>query len=319
MALDPSKIALSKDATYAPGEIVFAISIYKKVRVSIRSDSEICIKSTHKREQLIEHAVKLMQKALNIRNGFDINFSSEDIRHSGLGSSSGMIATIATAINELYANPINRLDLIQYLAQNHGEEIDGDEENLQHVQCIGGGAVAGLVPGGMTILAGNSVPIASTKIRTKNNVIIGIPEDFVPPDAKTLMELEDRNMIHFIETGKKFGEKIAYRLVHETIPSMMQGDFYEASKLIYDYRFNYGSIKNCSFTYPAMVEIAENLRSLFERKLVNTLALSSVGPAFFAITDKTQEIEKVFQKNRLRTITTTIHNDGYKVLDTTPL
>ncbi len=318
MALDPSKIAVSNNATYSPGEIVFSVSIFKEVTISVRSDSEIHIESNNKRKQLIEHAIRLMQKALHIENGFDVNFVSQDIRHSGLGSSSGMIAAIATAINELYGNPISKFDLIQYLAQNHGEEIDNDSENLQHVQCIGGGAAAGLVQGGMIILAGNSVPTVTTKIYTENNVVIGIPENFVPPDAKTLMELENENMSKFIETGNKYREKIAYRLVHETMPSMVRGDIYEASKLIYDYRFNYGSIKNCSFVCPAIMDIAENLRPLFEKKSVNTLALSSVGPAFFAITDNIQDTERVFRESGLKTITTTIHNDGYRVVNTLP-
>ena len=318
MALDPSKIAVNENAIYSPGEVIFAVSIYKNVTVSVRNDSQIHIESNHQRKQLIEHSVKIMQKALGINNGFDINFLSEDIRHTGLGSSSGLIAATATAINHLYGNPIQNIDLIQYLAQNHGEEIDGDIANLQHVQCIGGGAAAGLIAAGMIVLAGDSVPIAATKVDARHKVIIGIHKDFISPDAKTLMELENQNMGRFIETGNKFGEKIAYRLVHETIPNMVQGKLYEASKLIFDYRFDYGSIENCSFVYPPIIKIAENLRYLFEKKLVGTLALSSVGPAFFAITDTIEDTERVFQENGLKTIVTTIHNDGYKVLSTLP-
>ncbi len=316
MALDPSKIAVTKDAVYSPGEIVFSVSIFKDVTVSVRNDQKVVIESNHDRKQLIMHAALIMKEALGIDSGFDIKFNSDDIRHSGLGSSSGMIAAVACAINELYGNPIEKFELIKYLAQNHGEEIDHNKNELQRVQCIGGGAAAGLVDAGMIILSGQSVPIASVKFDDTYKVVIGIPSDFVSPDAKTLMELEIANMEKFIVTGQKYAEKIAYRLVHETMPNMKLNNLHKASKLIYDYRFNYGSIENCAFVYPHSIEIARNLRFLFEDGKVHTLSLSSVGPAFFAITSEANYTEGIFKSNGLNTFVTTINNDGYHVTRT---
>jgi len=318
MALDPSKIALSDDGIYSPGEIVFPISIYKKITATLRGDQQIIIKTNTNREQLVRHATLLMFDAFQIKFGITIELHSDDMKHCGLGSSSGMIAATACAINELYGNPISKMELIQYLAQNHGEEIDNDKEHLQHVQCIGGSAAAGLVKGGMIILSGQSIPIVSVPIESSVSVVIGVPIDFVPLDAKALMGLEMANMNKFIYTGQTYTEKIAYRLIHETIPSMKIGDLYKASKLLFDYRFNYGSIENCSFVYPRIVSIAKQIRYLFEEEKVRSLALSSVGPAFFAITDRIDECVDVFHKNGLRTYITSINNDGYHITHTIP-
>lgn len=311
MALDPSLIDISEQGIYTPGEIFFSICIFKSVRVKLRDDSQVQVSERSPRKQLILHSALLMRDALELNQGFDIDVDSEDLRHCGLGSSGGLIASVAAAINEIYGCPISDIELITYLAQNHGEEIDGDSGHLQHVQCIGGSAASGLTSGGMVILAGNSVPIAKMDISPDHTVIIGIPNGFSPPDAEELMRLEIENMSKFIATGKKFREKIGYRVTHETLPSMVLGNLRLASKLIFDYRFDYGSIRNCSFVYPEVIRIAEKLRRLYERGLVDTLALSSVGPAFFAITKNTEECIALFEENDLRVLTSKISNERY--------
>lgn len=315
MALDPGKIDVSEEGIYTPGEIIFSINIFKDVLIKVRTDKEIVISSTSPRHQLITHAVLIMQKALGVDDGLEIDVKTEDLKHCGFGSSSGLISAIAVAINEIYGKPISNHDLIAYLAQNHGEEINGNNNDLQHVQCIGGSATSGLVLGGMKVIAGKSVPICSMNIEDDYTVIIGIPTDFIASDAKTLMDLETKNLDKFVRTGKEYGEKIGYRVTHETIPAMVQGNLRKASELIFDYRFDYGSIENCSFVYPGMTNIAKNIRFLFEQGLVDTLSLSSVGPAFFAITKNPEECEKVFVDNGMKTIRTTIANDGYQIIN----
>jgi predicted sugar kinase len=314
MALDPSQIDVSAKGVYTPGEIIFSVDIYKDVSVTIRNDREIEISPTSPRRQLILHAVLLMRSALKIVNGFNIDVQTLDLRHCGLGSSSGLIAAVATAINELYGNPIDKINLIAYLAQNHGEEIDEDESKLQHVQCIGGSAASGLVSGGVKVLAGESVPIASMYIDSSYTVLIGVPNDFVAPDSKRLMELEIANMSKFIATGEAFRDKIGYRVTHETLPAMIKGDVRSVGKLIFDYRFDYGSIQNCSFVYPPVLDIAEKIRHLYEGGIVDVLALSSVGPAFFAVTRNPNETRLVFEQNNLRIYQAKIANEGYKII-----
>jgi predicted sugar kinase len=315
MALDPSRIDVNRSGVYSPGEVIYSIALYKIVNINLRRDCEIVISELSPRHQLIRHAALLMKDALHLKQGFNISVEVEDLRHCGLGSSSGLISAVAAAINEMYGNPIPKLELIAYLAQNHGEEIDGSISDLQHVQCIGGSAASGLIESGMTVLTGESTPIGTMLIDTSYTVLIGVPNDYVAADSKELMRLEMLNMDKFIATGNHYRDRIGYRVVHEMLPQMKRGNLREASRLIFDYRFDYGSIDNCSFVYPNMKRIAKNIRFLFEDGTVDVLALSSVGPAFFAITKKPNLCESVFQDNNLFVRKTKINNSGYTIIN----
>ncbi len=107
MALDPSKIAVSEDYIYSPGEIVFSLGLFRKINITYREDSTVEIKTDSGRSQLILHAVELMRSALRIKNGFNIEVNAgHEYKHTGFGSSSTLIAGIAVGINELYGLPI---------------------------------------------------------------------------------------------------------------------------------------------------------------------------------------------------------------------
>ncbi len=315
MALDPSLIAINDSKIYTPGEIVFPIQLYRIVLVRIRKDSRINVLPGCSRPQLAVHAARLMKRALNTKNGFDISIKEEvNLNHYGFGSSSGLISSIAIAINEIYGKPIKNSDLILYLAQNHGEEIDGNSTELQHVQCIGGAAAASLVKAGFIVISGESKIIAKMNISKDLKVVIGIPRNYNPRDSTELIKQEVKNIKKFIETGKKWGTQVAYQLIHFTLPAMLVGDLKSASKVIYNYRFLYGSIENCSFAYPLVVGIARRIKKLFLDPKVYTLSLSSVGPAFFAITSDEKKCIKEFSKAGLDCIITKVHNRGYRVL-----
>ncbi len=315
MAIDPSKIAINENHRYTPGEVIFVVKLFKDVEITLRDDGKVVVDSATKRSSLVRHAALIMQKALKTPYGFTISVQNQDeVKHCGLGSSSGLIAAVGVSINELFGKPIDDLPLLQYLGQNHGEEIDGDEERLEAVQCIGGSAAAGIVHGGMTVLSGTSRPIAMCAIPEEFRVVIGIPKDFKPRDAKFLMEAERRNLHKFIATGKKHGPRIAYRILHEMLPAMVEGDMKVIGDIIYEYRFEMGSIRNCSFVYPSLVKKASQLASLKHRGLADVLALSSVGPAFFAITKRPQDVARVFEANDFSVFHTKIHNTGYQVL-----
>jgi predicted sugar kinase len=316
MALDPSLIAFNESQIYTPGEIVFAVGIYRNVKVKIRKDSQITINEECKRQQLVIHSVGLMRSALGITNGFDIEVDEDlSLKHSGLGSSTGIISSVAIAINELYGNLIPADLLLSYLTQNHGEEIDDNPNMLQHIQSIGGSAAASLVKAGMIVIAGESKIIATMNIDSNYEVVIAIPNGYKPKDSKTLAHEEMDNMEKFVLTGKKYAEKVAYELIHETLPAMASQDLKTASKVIFNYRFSYGSIENCSFVFPKITEIAKQIKHLFEDEEVKTLALSSVGPAFFCITTNVQKCVSAFEKAGLVSYGTKIHNTGYEVIE----
>lgn len=318
MALDPAKIATNDSLVYTAGQIDVCVGLYKTVTATIdeTKPSELVITPTTGRKTLVLHAARMMQKALDIHGQLTIDVKDEaGLRHCGLGSSSGTIASVASAINELYGHPITAHDLSLYCAQNHGEEIDGSDDTLTAVQCIGGSVVCGNYEGGIVVLAGEATPIAQVEVPTDYSVVIGVPNDFDHPDSLDLMQREEDNMDGFISTGEAYGPQIAYRLVHEVLPALALGNFAPCKSLVFDYRWDMGSIRNCSFVLPRINDIAEALRPLREDPAVMMLSLSSVGPGFFAITTDPARIRSLFEAQNMTTIETIVHNGMYEIGD----
>jgi len=288
MALDPSKIDFQDDGLYSAGQIDFKVDTFRRVTVCVLENvPDAIVSSDTKRPSLVRHAGELMRAALGNKDGLSIDVAADvELRHCGLGSSSNTIAAIGYAINELYGNPLDKMQLASYLARNHGEEIDESPGLLSPVQCIGGSALAGIVDGGVFVVAGAQKVIAQRDVPATYEIIVGIPSGFKHPDANFLLEEEARNMSKFILTGEKYGPTIAYRLIHECLPELTTGNLNPLGELIFDYRFRMGSIQNCSFVYPPMVEIAKELESLKQNGDALILSLSSVGPGFFAVTDR---------------------------------
>lgn len=315
MAIDPSKITSNENMIFTPGEVVFSVKIYRNIVIRIEGKrNQISISNDSKRKSLIIHAVKLMQKALNVDDGLYISVDNKnELRHSGLGSSGALIAGVASAVNELYGKPISNGKLVVYLAQNHGEEIETDNDHIQQVQCIGGSAASGNFNDGLIIITGKSKIIATMKVPKEYKAVIGIPKDYKPLDAEKMMKLEENNLDKFLVTGKRYGREIAYRMLHEAIPAMVDQNLIPIGNLIFDYRFKMGSIKNCSFSYSKMISIANKIAFLKNETDTPVLSLSSVGPAFFAITKDTNKISDIFKKNGMKSIIVEIENSKYKV------
>lgn len=316
MALDPSKISENSDLIYTAGQIDFCINICKMVRVSFNNSYNINISARSPRPSLVRHAALLMKKALLFDGGIDIDVVNDiELKHCGLGSSSSLISSVAAAINELFGCPLNPLDLVRYCAQNHGEEIENNDDMLVPVQCIGGSGVCGHFEGGLIILAGQATPIMLKRLPKDLKVVIGVPSDFSYPDSRTLMKSEADNIAGFKKSGDEFGPTIAYRLIHKVMPDLANDSLKECKNLIFDYRWDMGSIQNCSFVYPRIIDIANDLRSLRYDNDVDIVALSSVGPGFFVLTRRPKKIKELFQRLNMNIISTTIHNDKYKVLE----
>lgn len=318
MAINPAAVCYNDDLIFTPGEVV--VSLNRKIRVSVEIISEIGglleISERTQRKVLIKHAYKIMSTTLKVNPSVRIDVdSSEVIKHCGFGSSSSTIAAVASAINELYGCPIPNKELIKFLASNHGEEItDENEEDLKLVQCIGGGATNGLTEEGIIIIAGKATSIA--KLKYESNVLIGIPKNFKTKNADELMKLEEENLWKFKRTGDEYAEKIAYNLLHKALPDLCNGSIKELADIVFDYRFNMGSIENCSFVYEKMVDEAKELRKLYENGNCEFLTLSSVGPAFMAMVrdEKQKEICKETIENlEMNVIETSICNSTYKV------
>ena len=316
MSLDSSIIALENRTSFPAGEILFSIQEYVSVTIRATKAKTLNISNKFKRASLVRHACLIMCAALKIEPSFDIDVISNRIQiHSGFGTSGATIGAVCVAINEMYGNPINHADLIKYIANNYGEEIEDDDINLKLVQCIGGSVASGLTAGGITIITGNATPIISEKLESE--IIIGIPVDFYPKSAKDMMELEEQHLSNFEIYGKQYAYKIAYNLLHKGIPDLMNGDITGICDIIYRHRFEMGSIRNCSFVYPRILEIASNIKYLYTEKLCKLVSLSSVGPAIFILPDKNKRHEGIcinaLESQGLRVSRTKVFNGSYIV------
>ncbi|WP_024833283.1 hypothetical protein [Ruminiclostridium josui] len=315
MAIDPSKIVENKNMKYTPGEIVFSTQIFLEIEVKLLETDEIVVSnSVSDRKSVVEHACKIMKKALDYTGGFEVNVESyHNLKHCGLGSTGCLQAGVAAAINHLFGSPIDANDLIRYLAQNYGEEIDGEPDYLNPVQCIGGSAASGLHQGGVLVIAGENTVIAADDISESYDVIIGIPEDFNFVDSKAQFEEEKENLDKFLECGKCYKDEIAYNILHYFLPAMKRENLKIMGDVIYDYRYKKGSIQNCEYTYPGLAQLMDRLSFLKTEGYVDVLSISSVGPAVIAIAKDVSRCIEAFKENSMKIIKTKINNCTYRV------
>jgi len=313
---DPGKIyEYSPDNIYAAGQINFCIDICKTISVKLRNDENIYISERSPRKSLVLHSVLLMKKALEISNGFDIDIKNDlELRHCGLGSSASIIQGVGAAINEIFNNPITSMDLIRYLAGNHGEEIDGDDNHLIQVQSVGGSGVCGHYKGGLIIITGRAVPIVSVNLPSDIKIVFGVPKNYTHPDSNTLIHEEIKNISKFKKVSKDFSREIAYRLLNIAIPELIDGNYKPMKDFIFDYRWDMGSINNCAYAYPEITKIAEKMRPLKNDKDVIFVALSTAGPGFFIATKNIIKAKRIFSKLNMKTYIANIYNGKYKIL-----
>jgi beta-ribofuranosylaminobenzene 5'-phosphate synthase len=315
MAIDPGRIDIRDDSRYSAGEVVFAVDLCMTVSVQrlATPSADVVIA---RRPVLVRHAILLMRHALGITDRLRVTVDNEaELRHVGLGSSSRIIAAVCAAINELYGRPFSNADLLRYCAQNHVEEIDGDDDTAMPVQCLGGSGSAGFYEGSVLVVAGENTVVAAGTVDSDYHVIIGIPSDYVEKDARVLMEAELEMLPQFIATGETYGPTIAYNVLHDMLPAIVRGHLRPIGQVIYDYRFEMGSIKNCSFVYDGLVQLADSLRPLFTSGLADVLALSSVGPGFFVITKQPDVCADAMEAAGLSIIRTRLFAGSYQVLE----
>jgi predicted sugar kinase len=286
MALQPGAIADDNNLIYDAGEVVFSVARFHHVHLRrLEPGSGLVLDPAIRRPDLVAHAARIMYAAIGAECDLWIGVESDPLPvHAGFGSSSSLIAAVATAVNHLHGSPVDRADLLPYLTGNHGEEHGTLPGLLTPVQCIGGSAASGLYPGGVHVVAGRSTVVLSVPVPDHLSLVIGVPRALEERSTDELMAAETENFDKFRATGERWGPTIAYRMLHEAMPAALRGDLAPLGSLVFDYRFRMGSIENCSFSHPGLVELAGALEPLWQEKAATVLALSSVGPAFFALT-----------------------------------
>jgi len=317
MAIDPSKISSNNNLVYTPGEIILKVDQYRTINIErIDDNKNIIISNRSKRKSLIIHSAMIMREALGFECGLKIDVeNANEIRHMGFGSSSALIASVACAINELFGKTIAARDLVQYTAQNHGEEIDGEANIISPVQCIGGSSAGGQYKGALMVLAGESRVIGTMELPDDYKVVVGLPKDFIELDSEVLLSKELEVMDNFINCGKKYGPTIAYKILHYVLPAMLEGDLKTVGDLVYEYRFEMGSIENCSYCYPPLTSLCNRLAYLKKDGIVDLLSISSVGPAIVAVTKEVETCRAAFEKENLKIFVFNPENKKYILLN----
>src|SRR3989338_11148615 len=213
-----------KKFIYNAGEFAFSVDVntYAKLKIKKSEDGFVVISKNTKRKSIVKHAALIMKKALNIKDTFFVEANNVyDYPHSGLGSSSSLISAVCIAINEAYNKPLNPRELTLFIAQNHGEEIESEDERLIHVQCNGGSPSVALYGGGMQIIVGESNMIFREKFPKNFIFVFGIPKMYKKCDAQYLMTIEKTQFHKMLKSSKDFSKEIAWKVLHELIPSIM--------------------------------------------------------------------------------------------------
>ena len=125
-----------------------------------------------------------------------------------------MISAVCIALNEAYGAPLSPRQLTLFITQNHGEEIEGENEKLMHTQCNGGSPSVALYKGGMQVIAGESNIILREEIPEKFTFVFGIPKMYKKCDAKFLMTLEKKQFPKMVKSSYDFSKEIAWKVLH---------------------------------------------------------------------------------------------------------
>ena len=316
-SLDSAGIRFEPSHRYTAGEIVIAIDLPKVVAIEhLGRDGEMEVGRDLGRPSLIRHGEALARAAIGYTDALRIGVEAElELPHAGLGTSGGTIAAVVIAINELFGRPIPSAALAPYIAGNHGEECPGDDAHLRPVPSLGGAAVAALSRGALTIVAGEATVIGTAHIPERHRVVLAVPDDRAEGDAEAMIEKEVKAFPGFERTGDHYSREVAYRMVHAVLPALRRGDLRPVGELVFDHRFRNGSIENCAFSHPRLLEIARGVRHLFEDGSATLLGLSSAGPAFYAVTDEPEACRRAFEAQGMSCWIIGVHNGRYRVME----
>lgn len=304
-----------KEFVYNAGELAFCVNVstYSEVRIKDNS-SEIDITGNTRRKSIVRHAAMIMKNVLNTSEGLVIEANNiHDFPHSGFGSSSSLITAVCIAINEMYDKPLDQRQLSLLISQNHGEEINGDDGNLIHVQCNGGSPSVALYGGGMQVIVGESNIVLQNNISEAYTFVFGIPKFYKKRDAQELMGIETGQFGKMIELRDDYFKEIAWKVLHELIPSIMNNDMYTIGEIIKYYRFETGSLKIDSITWDGLYGLMEKLIKM-RNEDTPIISVSSCGPAIYALTRNPKIIQGLFEKEDMETFVSTPNNTGYEVL-----
>lgn len=296
---------------YTAGELALSADVATKANIKVYKNDRIKIASGNKRKSIIRHSALLMKKAIGFTEGLYIDARNvHDYPHCGLGSSAALQVAVAAGINKLYGSPISRAQLLKYLTQNYGEEINGDDKRLVQIQSIGGGAATALYGGGMVAIAGESVVINRSRIPKKFSFVFGIPSSYKKYDAKTMIEKEEAIFPKMKRASRSHAYEISWYVLHRLLPAMKDGDLMRLGDIIHKVKFEFGSLENDRHLWPDMYDILIQLARDRKKENIEILSYSCSGPLIYALTTKPESAQNMFEEFDLDTFLSAADNKG---------
>lgn len=210
---------------YPVNSINFALNEFTIADVSIRKDQKNIINADHKHLTIIEHTIKIMQKTLNIKMGFNVKaYNSHNISHGGLGSSAAIMSAVAQAINILMGKKLSIENMTKLLAQNYGEETK--RKGFISGMASIGGATATALSGHSLIVIGGEAEIWCLNQMPKNYcAILLYPKKIKDITGMADMHLYKNGFSFFKKIGHEWGDVKEDLLKNKIIPAINNKDY----------------------------------------------------------------------------------------------
>lgn len=285
------------------GGIGFAIQCYCSAEVRC-TKKEIAIE--YNRAAIIENFVAVFKKAVGYTGGFAIKITDHEYKHVGLGSTSTVMISVATAMNEAVGSPLSNTQLRHLIGHNYCEETaEGD---------IAFGFETGVGPaastcGGMAVMGDELAFVYHHPFAEGRNVYIIIP----PTDISSAGTQEFDLLMNKARTlDYRDRELKAYLFMMDLIPALERDDLKKIGEIIWEIEFR-GS-KRAEVEHHSY-GIYHYMNLLREAKL-EFVGMSSVGPSIAVITEKDKTaLGKILKPLGLTiAITTKVDNQGLQVV-----
>jgi beta-ribofuranosylaminobenzene 5'-phosphate synthase len=289
---------------FAPGHpggggIGFAIQVYAHATArTIPSGYEI----TYDRPAIIEHFLALFSQVVGYTGGFAVDARDHEYKHIGLGSTSTILTTIASAVNKVLGDPLTHDQLRILIGHNYVEETDGGLVAYGFETGVG---PAVSIYGGMAVMGDDLALVYRHDFAADKHVYIVIP----PSSISSAGEEEFALLMNKARTlDYRDREQKAYCTLMDFIPALGCGDLQRMGDVMWEFEFR-GS-KRAEVEHHSF-ELYHCMNRLRKAGL-EFVGMSSVGPSIAIITaqpaDKVKHI--LAPMDLTIAISTLIDNNG---------
>jgi len=284
------------------GGIGFAIKTYCTAEVECTA-SDIAIDYT--REPILRHFVKVFRHVIGYTGGFRIRARDHMHEHVGLGSTSTILITVASALNVAVGSPLTSNQLRLLLGNNFVEETE--TRNVAFGFETGVGPAASTY-GGMVVMGDELTLIYQHAFAEGMRVYIAIP----PSDISSAGEKEFNLLMNKARTLDYRDRTLkSYLTMMDLIPALEQGDLAKIGDVIWEIEFR-GS-KRAEVEHHGF-ELYRYMAALRNAGL-EFVGMSSVGPSIAIVTGRPEdEVRAILSSVGLKiAIATEVDNEGLKV------